>query len=89
MIKVALVCDNCGAVIADGISANEVRFQAQALYHRREGKDLCLACEGAPLATAPPPHGARSSRRGRKAVTQAKVKASVRSSGITWRDLPR
>ena len=54
MIKVALVCDNCGAVIADGISANEVRFQAEALYRRREGKDLCLACEGAALATAPP-----------------------------------
>ena len=30
MIKVALVCDSCGAVIADGISANEVRFRAQA-----------------------------------------------------------
>jgi hypothetical protein len=57
MIKVALLCDNCGAVIADGISANEVRLQAETLYLRREGKDLCLACEGdalaAPARTAP------------------------------------
>jgi hypothetical protein len=54
MIKVTLACDNCGALIADGISANEVRLQAEALYRRREGKDLCLACEGAPIAKAPP-----------------------------------
>ena len=46
MIKVALACDNCGALIADGISANEVRLQAEALYRRRDGKDLCLACGG-------------------------------------------
>jgi hypothetical protein len=55
MIKVALVCDSCGAVIADGTSANEVRVQAQALYRRREFKDVCLACAGAAsLAPAPP-----------------------------------
>jgi hypothetical protein len=54
MIKVALVCDSCGSLIADGISANDVRLQAEALYRRREGKDLCLACEGAARATAPP-----------------------------------
>jgi hypothetical protein len=53
MIKVVLVCDNCGAVIADGISANEVRFQVKALYRNREGKDLCLKCEGAALAAPP------------------------------------
>jgi hypothetical protein len=29
--KVALLCDNCGAVFADGISANEVRLQAEIL----------------------------------------------------------
>ena len=44
MIKVTLVCDACDAVIADGISANEVRFQAEGRYRRREGKDLCLTC---------------------------------------------
>jgi hypothetical protein len=38
MIKVTLVCDDCGAVIADGISANEVWFQAEALYCRRARK---------------------------------------------------
>jgi hypothetical protein len=55
MFKVALVCDNCGAVIADGIAANEVRLQAKALYRRRECKDLCLVCAGeAPTAAAPP-----------------------------------
>ena len=54
MIKAALLCDHCGAVIADGISANEVRFQAEALYRRREGKDLCLACEADALAASPP-----------------------------------
>src|SRR5262245_12235301 len=46
LIKVLLVCDTCEAVIADGISANEVRFQAEALYRRRDGKDLCLTCAG-------------------------------------------
>jgi hypothetical protein len=62
MIKVTLVCDNCGALIADGISANEMRLQAEALYRRREGKDLCLACEGAALAAPapmPPDHQTR------------------------------
>jgi len=48
MIEVVLVCDNCGAVIADGISASEVRLQEEPLYCRREGKDLCLACDGEP-----------------------------------------
>ena len=43
MIKMAIVRDNCGALIADGISANELR-----LYRRREGKDLCLAYARAP-----------------------------------------
>jgi hypothetical protein len=73
MIKVALVCDNCGSLISGGISANEVRFQAEALYRRREGKDLCLACEGAALATA---HGSRSSRRGKKPATQTNLKGA-------------
>jgi hypothetical protein len=54
MIKVTLRCDDCGAVIADGISANELRFQAEALYRRREGKDLCLACEADARAASPP-----------------------------------
>jgi hypothetical protein len=54
MIKVTLRCDDCGAVIADGISANEVRLQAETLYRRREGKDLCLACEADALAASPP-----------------------------------
>jgi hypothetical protein len=55
MIKVALVCDSCGAVIADGISANEVRFRAQARYRRQELKDVCLACARvAAPAPAPP-----------------------------------
>jgi hypothetical protein len=45
MIKVTLVCDSCGAVIAEGISANAVRLEAQALYSRHAGRDLCLACE--------------------------------------------
>jgi len=48
------LCDSCGAVIADGISASEMRFQAQALYRRREGKDLWLACEGAAGSSATP-----------------------------------
>jgi hypothetical protein len=38
MIKVALLCDDCGAVIADGISANEVRLQAEALYSGTRAK---------------------------------------------------
>ena len=55
MIKVALVCDSCGAVIADGISAQEVRFRAQARYRRQELKDVCLACARvAAPASAPP-----------------------------------
>ena len=55
MIKVALVCDSCDAVIADGISANEVRFQAQEFYRRQELKDVCLACARvASPAPAPP-----------------------------------
>ena len=55
MIKAALICDNCGVLIANGISANEVQLHAEALYRRRERKDLCLACEGAaPAAPAPP-----------------------------------
>jgi hypothetical protein len=54
MIKVALLCDDCGAVIADGISANEVRLQAEALYRRRKFKDLCLVCEADALAASPP-----------------------------------
>jgi hypothetical protein len=44
VIKVRLVCDSCGGVIADGIGANQVRFQAQALYRTREYKDFCLIC---------------------------------------------
>lgn len=48
MIKVVLVCDSCRAVIAEGISANEMRLEAQDQYRRHEGKDdLCLACDGA------------------------------------------
>ena len=65
MIKVALVCDNCGALIADGISAHEVRLQAKALYRRRDDKDLCLACEGAAPPT-PPDHHNEPGRRPRK-----------------------
>jgi hypothetical protein len=52
MIKVALVCDNCGRLIAAGIDANEVRLQAQELYRRQELKDVCLAC--APVASPAP-----------------------------------
>jgi hypothetical protein len=68
MIKQELVCDNCGARIADGISANEVRFQAEALYRRREGKDLCLKCEDAALAAPPtaPDHQGESKNRPRR-----------------------
>jgi hypothetical protein len=44
VIKVRLVCDSCGGVIADGIGANQVRFQARALYRTREHKDFCLIC---------------------------------------------
>jgi hypothetical protein len=44
VIKVRLVCDSCGGVIADGLSANQVRFQARALYRTREHKDYCLIC---------------------------------------------
>jgi hypothetical protein len=69
MIKVALVCDNCGAVIAEGISASEVRFQAEALYRKREGKDLCVVCEAAALTRAPPTapdHQGEAERRPRR-----------------------
>jgi hypothetical protein len=68
MIKVILVCDNCGAMIAAGIDANEVRLQAEGLYRRREGKDLCLACEGAPPAAPPtaPDHQGEAESRPRK-----------------------
>jgi hypothetical protein len=44
VIKVRLVCDSCGGVIADGIGASQVRFQARALYRTREYKDYCLIC---------------------------------------------
>jgi hypothetical protein len=54
VIKVLLVCDSCSAVIADGMSANEMRLQAEALYRRRKRKDLCLACEGAASSPATP-----------------------------------
>jgi hypothetical protein len=47
MIKTVLVCDNCCALIGEGKGANEIRLQAQALYRRRDGKDLCSACAGA------------------------------------------
>ena len=30
MIQLSLVCDSCGAIIAEGISANEVRLQSDA-----------------------------------------------------------
>ena len=49
MIKLSLVCDGCGAIIAEGISANEVRLELDALYRRRDGKDLCLQGEAPPL----------------------------------------
>jgi hypothetical protein len=49
VIKVMLVCDSCSEVIADGISANAVRLEAQAVYRRRAGKDLCLKCEALAL----------------------------------------
>ena len=49
VIKVTLVCDSCGAEIADGISANAMRLEAQALYGRHTGRDLCLACEARAL----------------------------------------
>ena len=49
VIKVTLVCDRCSAVIAQGISANAVRLEAQALYGRRDGKDLCLKCNAPAL----------------------------------------
>ena len=42
MIKLSLVCDGCGAIIAEGISANAIRHEAQALYRRHDSKDLCL-----------------------------------------------
>jgi hypothetical protein len=45
VIKVTLICDSCGVAIADGISANAVRFESQGLYCRRDGKDRCLKCE--------------------------------------------
>jgi hypothetical protein len=47
MIKVMLVCDSCGAIIASGISANAIRFDAQALY-RRYGAEICVC--GVPTA---------------------------------------
>ena len=49
MIKLSLVCDGCGAIIAEGISANAIRHEAQALYRRHDSKDLCLRCEALPL----------------------------------------
>jgi hypothetical protein len=44
VIKIRLVCDSCGGVIADGIDANQLRFQARALYRTREYQDYCLIC---------------------------------------------
>jgi hypothetical protein len=46
LIKIMLACDRCDAVIFEGISANEVRFEAKALYRRRNYRDLCLTCAG-------------------------------------------
>jgi RNase P subunit RPR2 len=45
MIKLSLVCDGCGAIIAEGISANEVRLESDALYRRHDGKELCPQCK--------------------------------------------
>jgi hypothetical protein len=44
VIKVALICDSCGSIIAWGIGANQVRAQAQALYRAHEYKDFCSTC---------------------------------------------
>jgi hypothetical protein len=51
LIRISLVCDSCYIVIAQGISANAVRLEAQALYRRQGDKDLCLKCE--PVVRAP------------------------------------
>ena len=61
VIKMMLVCDGCSAVIADGTRASAMRLEAQALYRREGGKDLCLTCE--PIVHADPtPEAERSSR---------------------------
>jgi hypothetical protein len=57
VIEVKLVCDGCAAVIGDGISAINVRVEAQGCYQRRQGRDLCLVC------AALPPNGQTSARR--------------------------
>jgi hypothetical protein len=49
LIRISLICDSCGVVIAHGISANAVLLEAQPLYHRRGGKVLCLTCHALAL----------------------------------------
>jgi hypothetical protein len=52
VIKLALICDSCGSIIAWGNGANEVRFKAQALYRTHQHKDLCRTCA---VYVPPPP----------------------------------
>ena len=58
MIKLALICDSCGSIVAWGKGANEVRFKAAALYRTHESKDLCLICAVYIPASPPAPHEA-------------------------------
>ena len=50
MIKVTLVCDSCGSIIASGISANTIRVDARALYRRHGNRDLCLPGQSFPYS---------------------------------------
>jgi hypothetical protein len=87
VIKVKLVCDGCAAVIGDGISAINVRVEAQGCYQRREGRDLCLVC------AALPPNGQTSARRkywGTQVLgktTRPSKTSSVRGLLVVWNEI--
>jgi hypothetical protein len=61
MIKVTLVCDNCGALIADGVSANEVREGADDSSFWGGLPDRSSACRRRPRGS--PPQMADQARR--------------------------
>ena len=91
VIKVTLVCDSCGAVIADGISANAVRLEAQTLYGRHAGKGLCSACEARALTGRAAARGCPSTsellvpcpRTGRQIPTG--IETDVQSQRASWK----
>jgi hypothetical protein len=51
MMKLTLVCDSCEAVVASGISATEIRLDAQALYAPGAMAEICACSANAFIAS--------------------------------------